>query len=242
MDFAIKTKDLTKKFYLREGIFNPQISRVTSAVNHVNLEIKKGELFGIMGENGAGKTTLIKIFCTLIIPDEGSVFINGYDVVKEDQKVKESIGLIAGDGHSFYRRLTGRQNLEFFGTLFNLSVDQINKRIIELSDLLSLHPFLDKRYDLYSTGMKQRLGIVRGLLHQPEILFFDEPTKSLDPAAAKTFRKIIKSLSGEGYTIVLVTHQLDEAEEICDRVGLMIEGKIEIPGSMNKLRDYFHKN
>lgn len=243
MSLAIQTFDLTKYFYpaagIRQFLFrgkwgSPQ-DRIT-AVERVNLEVRKGELFGLLGPNGAGKTTLVKILCTLILPDSGTATVNGYDI-SDEERVKAFIGLVGGEERSFYWRLSGRRNLDFFATLCNLSPSQAKRRIKRLSKLLDLEDFLDRRFDSYSSGMKQRLGIARGMLNEPQILFLDEPTKSLDPTAAAKLRETIRDLARkEGYTVVLVTHRLDEAEELCDRIAIMHKGRIQVVDEIRNIR------
>ena len=246
---AIQTVELSKYFYpklsLRQMVLqrrwpvlhgsNSTADRIT-AVDRVSLDVQKGELLGLLGPNGAGKTTLVKILCTLILPDSGTATVNGFDLADEEH-VKASIGWIAGDERSFYWRLTGRQNLEFFASLNGLARTKAGPRIESLSKLLDLSEFLDRRFDQYSSGMKQRLGIARGLLNKSEILFLDEPTRSLDPTSAAGLRATLFDLtSREGYTVVLVTHHLREAEELCDRVAIMHHGRISVVSDIAGLR------
>lgn len=196
-------------------------------LNEVNFEVKQGEIFGIIGPNGAGKTTLLKILSTLILPTKGTAHINGYDIVKEQIKVKVSIGLVTGDERSFYWRLTGRKNLEFFATFYNIPKKLAKERIDYLTDLIKIEN-IDKRVGEYSSGMKQRLGIARSLLHNPPVLLMDEPTKSLDPGSSFELRLFLKEhlSKKEGKTIIIATHNLNEAKQICDNVCLLNQGKM----------------
>lgn len=196
-------------------------------LNEVSFEVKQGEIFGIIGPNGAGKTTLLKILSTLILPTKGTAHINGYDIVKEQIKVKVSIGLVTGDERSFYWRLTGRKNLEFFATFYNIPKKLAKERIDYLTDLIKIEN-IDKRVAEYSSGMKQRLGIARSLLHNPPVLLMDEPTKSLDPGNAYDLRLFMKEdlSKKEGKTIIIATHNLNEAKQICDNVCLLNQGKM----------------
>ncbi|MBU1695076.1 MAG: ABC transporter ATP-binding protein [Verrucomicrobia bacterium] len=208
--------------------FRGRSSVPLTAVDGVSLEIKPGELFGLLGPNGAGKTTLVKMLCTLILPDGGRAEVNGYDL-SDEARVKASIGFVSGEERSFYWRLSGRQNLEFFAALHGLSAGEAKQRIHHLAEWLELGEFLDRRFDRYSSGMKQRLGIARGLLNDPQILFLDEPTRSLDPTSAGHLRDIVKQLVRErGHTVVLVTHQLREAEDLCDRIAIMHKGRLRV--------------
>lgn len=204
----------------------------------VDLSIRKGEVFGILGPNGAGKTTLIKILCTLILPTEGEARVDGFDVVKESGKVRESIGLVTTDERSFYWRLTGRQNLEFFASLHNFYSDDARDMVDELLGVVDLKFAADERFLNYSAGMKQRMAIARGLLNDPSVLFMDEPTRSLDPGAAQGLRNFIKEeiVRERGKTIFISTHNLEEAEQLCDRVAIFDDGRIKVVGSPNDLK------
>ncbi|MFB0534597.1 MAG: ABC transporter ATP-binding protein [Anaerolineae bacterium] len=243
MSLAIKTVGLTKYFYAKTSLRQVLLRRLShstegriTAVDRVSLEVKRGELFGLLGPNGAGKTTLVKVLCTLILPNSGTATVNGYEL-SDEEKVKASIGLVGGEERSFYWRLSGRKNLEFFATLHGFSSLRITERIEKLAKLLDMEEFIDRRFDQYSSGMKQRLGIARGLLNEPQILFLDEPTKSLDPTSATRLRETIHDLAHrEGYTVMLVTHQLHEAEELCDRIAIMHKGRIRVVDDIASLR------
>jgi ABC-2 type transport system ATP-binding protein len=211
---------------------------VLTTLDGVNLRVKEGEVLGLLGPNGAGKSTLIKILCTLILPTEGNAYVNGYDVVKEGQKARSSIGFITTDERSFYWRLSGRENLQFFATLHNLPQVLVKARVEELLDVVHLKNRADEPFLNYSAGMKQRMAIARGLLNDPTVLFMDEPTRSLDPGAAKSLRDFIKEhIVGEkGKTVFISTHQLDEAEQLCDNIAILDEGRIKVQGSPAELK------
>lgn len=204
----------------------------------MNLRIKEGEVLGLLGPNGAGKSTLIKILCTLIIPTEGEAYVNGYNVVKEGKQARSSIGFITTDERSFYWRLSGRENLQFFATLHNLSPSQVKSKVEELLDVVHLKNRADEPFLNYSAGMKQRMAIARGLLNDPKVLFMDEPTRSLDPGAAKNLRDFIKDhiVTERGKTVFISTHQLDEAEQLCDSIAILDEGRIKVQGSPAELK------
>jgi len=210
----------------------------------INLEVKSGEIFAIVGPNGVGKTTLIKILCGLILPTSGNTWVCGYDIVKDEYKVKSRIGLVTGYERSFYWRLTGRQNLHFFAKLYGLSKLDIIKRINELSSLLDIEEELDKRFQKCSSGFKQRLAIARGLLSNPEVLFMDEPTRSLDPVASKNLRIFIKEdlCWRQKRTIFFSTHDLYEAEFLADRIALIHKGRIIDSGTLQELRSNVDKD
>jgi len=207
-------------------------------VDGLELCVPEGELFGFLGPNGAGKTTLIKILCTLISPSSGNAYVNGYDVVLESSKVRQSLGLVATDERSFYWRLTGRQNLEFFATLHNFYSQRSRDRVDEVLDIVRLKDKADELFMGYSAGMKQRMAIARGLLNDPLVLFMDEPTRSLDPGAAQNLRDFIKDyiVKEQGKTIFLSTHNLEEAEQLCHRIAIFDEGKIKATGSSQDLK------
>ena len=224
---AIRVENLSKEFIKNK-----------KTIDCVNLSIDKGELFCLVGANGAGKTTLIKILCGLILPTSGNVFINGFDVTRDSERSRASIGLVTGDERSFYWRLTGRQNIEFFATLYNLSPTEASKKIVELFDLLDIEE-PDKRFQEYPTGIKQKLSIARALLNNPDILFIDELTKSLDPSSAKDLRRFIKkTLVGKHKkTVFFSTHHLHEIEELADRATFITKGRLTAVGTLNELRE-----
>jgi len=241
LSYAIQTLELTKRFPGPAGLGTPLRSfrgEEVVAVDSVTLSVRRGELFGLMGPNGAGKTTLIKLLCTLVLPTSGAAVVSGF-ALADGENVRRHIGLVSGEERSFYWRLTGRDNLRFYASLYGLSSSQAEKRVKQLSVLLGLEEVLDQRFDRYSAGMKQRLALARGLLNEAEVLFLDEPTKSLDPTAAMRLRETIRDLAHrQGRTVVLVTHQLSEAEQICDRIGIMHRGKLRVTGDIGGLREF----
>ncbi|MFQ5813888.1 MAG: ABC transporter ATP-binding protein [Anaerolineae bacterium] len=246
MPFAIETFELTKQFPRNKGLWDfipgSRPSRTVTAVDNVNLTVGRGELFGLLGPNGAGKTTLIKLLCTLIVPTSGTARVNGYDL-QQEEAIKASVGLVSGDERSFYWRLSGRRNLEFFASLHGLPARQRQRRVEDVLELMELREIADERFQTYSTGMRQRLSLARGLLSNPEILFLDEPTKSLDPIATRHLRDFIKDrLVGErGVTVFLTTHRLEEAEQLCQRIAIMDQGRIRACGTISELRRILRK-
>ena len=239
---AIAASGLTKRFRRLRGYRDlalyPWRRTTHLAVDDLSLEVGEGELFGLLGENGAGKTTLIRMLTTTLLPTAGSARVGGFDVVREAAAVRRVIGLVAGDERSFYWRLTGRQNLEFFAALYRLPAPVARQRIGDLIDTLGLASYVDERFDSYSTGMKQRFAIARGLLTEPRILFLDEPTRALDPISADEVRRYVtEHLQRElGATILLATHTLSEAQAMCDRIAIVRHGRIVAAGSMDDLR------
>lgn len=244
MSAAIETFNLSKSYPPASGwrrFARVPTSANTDAVSHINLAVQEGELFGLLGPNGAGKTTLVKILCTLILPTNGTARIGGHDLAHSD-RVRAQVGLSTGDERSFYWRLTGRQNLEFFGALSDLPRSQLRQRTDQVLHQLGLASVADRPFQTYSSGMRQRLGIGRALLHRPRILFLDEPTRSLDPNSTLHLHELIQEelLTREGMTIFLTTHRLDEAEKLCDRVGIMHKGQLQALGSLDDLRHSLH--
>ena len=242
MAYAIEAVGLIKRFprrrKLRQIARHPFRKETITALNGVNLQVEEGELFGILGPNGAGKTTLIKLLSTLILPDEGEAWVNGYNIFHEEENIKRSIGLVTGEERSFYWRLSGRRNLQFFATLHNMSPFQIQKRINSILEILELQEKVDDLFYTYSTGIKQELALARGLINDPQILFIDEPTKSLDPVAARNIRKFIqeKLVKEQGKTVFLATHNLEEAGQICDRLAIIDRGRILSLGTPSEIR------
>ncbi len=242
MSYVIETINLTKRFpqlkSYRELLMHPIRRKHITALENVNIQVKKGEIFGLLGPNGAGKTTLIKILCTLVLPSEGSAFVNGYDVTRDGHQIRKLFGYVISEERSFYWRLTGRQNLKFFAKLNNLSTWQMNRRIREVVELTGLEDYIDKRFHDYSTGMKQKLAIARGMLTDPQILILDEPTRSLDPVTANNLRRFIKDVivSEKKKTVVIATNNMQEAEELCNRIAIINKGRVKYCGLLEEVK------
>jgi ABC-2 type transport system ATP-binding protein len=233
---AIETYDLTKTFEPPRGWRRLAKRRGTTAVRDVSLSVRSGELFGLLGPNGAGKTTLVKMLCTLILPTSGTAKIAGFPLADSGQ-IREHVGLAVTDERSFYWRLTARQNLQFFATLYGLRGQEAQDRIQTVLESVNLEEFSERPFSNYSSGMKQRLAIARSLLHLPQILFLDEPSRSLDPVATIRLHNLILDLMDRHtMTIFLITHDLLEAEKLCDRVAVMHEGRIQVIGRPSELR------
>jgi ABC-2 type transport system ATP-binding protein len=239
----ILTRDLTKHFTPSTNLidFFPRMfakKPVVKAVEGVTIDVQPGEIFALLGPNGAGKTTLIKMLCTLIFPTRGEAIVDGYNITRDDEAVRRSIGLVTGEERSFYWRLTGKQNLKFFGALHGLKSDEVQKKIEALVDLLDMQEYVDTRFNEYSTGMKQHLAVARCLLSDAKILFMDEPTKSLDHSSAEKLRRFIKEriVGQEKKTVVFTTHVLREAADFADRVALMDRGVVKALGTLSELK------
>jgi len=225
MKSAIEINQLKRVFKVSIGVMRRSFKEVV-AIDDISFEVKEGELFGLLGPNGAGKTTTIKVLATLLIPTSGSAAIQGYDVVKQAQEVRKIIGFIFGGERGLYWRLSGIDNLRYFGTLYNVHPDVMKTRIPYLLDLVGLAGRGNERVGGYSRGMKQRLHVARTLLHDPEILFLDEPTIGLDPVGAREFRQVIRDLQAENKTILLTTHYMFEADALCQRIAVINHGRI----------------
>jgi sodium transport system ATP-binding protein len=205
------------------------------AVDGVSLEACAGEIFGLLGPNGAGKTTLLRILATILSPTSGTAEIGGYDIVKDPAKVRAQIGYLSGSA-GLYERLTGRQLLHYFATLYGLDNASAKQRISGLIEELEMASYIDGRCDKYSTGQKQRVSIARAVVHNPPVLFFDEPTNGLDLIAARTVINYIKERRTAGKCVVFSTHIMSEVEALCDRIAIIYDGKVQAIGTMDDLR------
>lgn len=229
-------KSFSKKRSIGELIRKPltKAPRVKALLG-VDLEVRKGEIFGLLGPNGAGKTTLLKILSCLILPDKGQARIQGIDI-QDENRVKPLIGLIQADERSFYWRISARENLRFFARLYNVPGPEIDDRVTELLGKVNMLDAADRAFSGYSSGMKQRIAIARALLHDPPIIYMDEPTRSLDPAAALSLRDFVLNELRVDKTIILTTHNLHEAEAMADRVAVLIGGKVREVGTVDAIR------
>ena len=222
---AIQVRNLRRVYRARIGVIRRSIKEVV-AVDDISFEIRAGELFGLLGPNGAGKTTTVKMLATLLIPTAGSATILGHDVVSHASEVRKHIGFIFGGERGLYWRLSGIDNLRYFASLYGVEPEVSKKRIPYLLELVGLKDRGNERVEGYSRGMKQRLHVARTLLHDPEILFLDEPTIGLDPVGARDFRQVIRDLQSEQKTILLTTHYMFEADSLCERVAVIDKGLI----------------
>jgi len=241
LEYAVETFDLTKVFRDREK----GKSRTVTAVDHIDLKVERGEFFGLLGPNGAGKTTLIKMLCTIILPTEGTARVNGYDILKEADRVRSSFGWLHGEtgGRALYWRLNAEDNLRFYAHLQNVPKDVAEKRISALLEFFELDKERNKLVMEYSTGMKVRMMLARSLLANPPILFMDEPTVGLDTIAAVETRNLLKALSAElGKTIVFTSHNMHEVEQLCERVAIIQDGKIIADNPPSRLREMIRES
>jgi ABC-2 type transport system ATP-binding protein len=223
--YAIEVQGLTKKF----GSF--------TAVDNVTFNVKDREIFGFLGPNGAGKSTTIRVLCTLARPTAGDAKVNGYDLLKESTKVRESIGLVA-EKMIMYEQLTAAENLRFFGNLYQMPKQKMEARIDELLKLVDMTEWKNAQIKKFSTGMRQRINVIRALLTEPKVIFMDEPTLGLDPQTTLSIRELIRDINKNGTTVILTTHAMLEAEVLSDRVAIIDHGKIvalDTPANLKKL-------
>ncbi|MGI0070514.1 MAG: ABC transporter ATP-binding protein [Thermoplasmata archaeon] len=232
---AIETHGLTRLFESRKGFLFREITR-TEALRGVDLSIEAGSIFGLLGPNGAGKTTLVKILSTLLLPTTGSAKVLGHDVADESSWLRPRIGLVLGGERGLYNRINGRENLRYFADLYGIPSHEREERIRTVLERVELTWAADRRVEEYSRGMKQKLHIARGILHRPQVLFLDEPTIGLDPKSARETRKLVRSLVNDGVTILLTTHYMFEAEELCPELAVMSKGKIVARDTVDGLR------
>jgi ABC-2 type transport system ATP-binding protein len=196
------------------------------AVDGISFDVKKGEVFGLLGPNGAGKSTTLRMLSTLARPTKGTARVGGYDIVKDDTEVRKLIGIVS-EKMIMYDRLTARENLWFFGSLFNIPKDVLAKRTDELLELVQLTKWKNAQVGTFSTGMRQRMNVIRALLNMPQVLFLDEPTLGLDPQSSVEIRDFIKKLNREDHTTVIITtHTMVDADMLCDRIAIVDHGKI----------------
>lgn len=223
---AIVIENMTKKF---EDV---------TAVDGLSLVVDRGELFGLLGPNGAGKTTTINILCGLLEPTTGSVKVGGYDALKEPRKIKKLIG-VSPQETAVYPHLTGKENIELFANLHAIPKEKLKRTVDELLQKLSLQDQAKRKAGKYSGGMMRRINLAMALVHDPEIAFLDEPTVGMDPQSRRAVWDFIRELKKQNKTVLLTTHYMEEAEELCDRVGIIDNGKLISLGTPQQLKRQF---
>src|SRR5213592_3260116 len=234
---VVEVQDLKRTYRTSTGIFRRRSLEI-EAVRGVNFEIAEGELFGLLGPNGAGKTTTIKMLITLLLPTAGEARVLGHDVVREAREVRKRIGYVFGGERGLYERLSGLDNLRYFAELYGVSGKAQRMRIHEVLELVGLLGREGERVEGYSRGMRQRLHIARGILHDPKVVFLDEPTIGVDPVGARDLRQTIADLVAGGKTVLLTTHYMFEADALCDRIAVIAKGKIVAEGTPAELKDH----
>ncbi len=234
---AVVTQNLTKVFAMRQSHKGGASLSQVRAVDDLSLEIQRGSLFGLLGVNGAGKTTTVKMLSTLLEPTQGRAFVDGYDTVKDAVNVRSSIGCLLSGDRSHYWKLTARENLRFFGTMYHMEPRSLSPRIDYVLRLMGLSERADERVENYSAGMRQRLGLARAILHDPPVLFLDEPTTGLDVHSARALRQMVVELALEGKAVLLTTHNLQEAQDICTKVAIIHGGRLVALDAPERLRE-----
>ena len=232
---VVEAIDLRRTYKTTTGTIRRRSLEV-EAVRGVTFEIAEGELFGLLGPNGAGKTTTIKMLITLLIPTSGSARVLGHDVVDDAHWVRKHIGYVFGGDRGLYERLSALDNLRYFAELYAVEPRGQRARIDELLELVGLKGREKERVEGYSRGMRQRLHIARGLLHDPPVVFLDEPTIGVDPVGARELRATIASLTAAGKTVLLTTHYMFEADALCDRIAVIANGTIVAQGTPGELK------
>jgi sodium transport system ATP-binding protein len=230
----IETRGLTKVFHDKK---RGQIR----AVDNVTFTCKPGQIYGLLGANGAGKTTTLRMLATILEPTDGTAIVCGHDVVGAPEKVRANVGFLS-TATALYPRLTSQEMVEYFGRLNGLDESTLKKRIDEIFSRLDMNSFRDRRCDKLSTGMKQKTSIARTLVHDPQVMIFDEPTLGLDIMTARTIIEFIRECRQRGKTVIFSTHVMSEVERLCDVIGIIQSGKLLTEGSLAELRDRFHQD
>ncbi len=240
-EVVVRVDRLVKRFAVRRGwratIRHPRSREYATALGGVSFQVARGEFFGLLGENGAGKTTLFKVLASLVMPDEGSVSVHGYDVVRDGERVRRLLAPVIADERSLNWRLSARENLRLFASLHNLRGTVRDQRVSELLELTGIADTGEKMVGQFSSGMKQRLLIARALLSRPSVLLLDEPTRSLDPLGARRFREFLREeiVARQGCTVLIATHKAEEALELCNRVAILDRGVVRAVGTPEEL-------
>ena len=231
----LEARELRRSFATTTGVLRRRTEPV-EAVRGVSFHIERGDVFGLLGPNGAGKTSTIKMLITLLLPTSGSATILGHDVVAEPRAVRRRIGYVFGGDRGLYERLSALDNLRYFAELYAVPAREQRARIGELLELVGLAGRERERVEGFSRGMRQRLHIARGLLHDPDLLFLDEPSIGIDPVGARELRQTIAGLREQGKTILLTTHYMFEADELCDRIAVIRKGELVATGTPAELK------
>jgi sodium transport system ATP-binding protein len=227
----IQVSGLTKKFPTKGG-------GTLTAVDRIDFNCQAGEIYGLLGPNGAGKTTTLRLLSTALRPTEGNAEIGGFDLVREPDRVRKIIGFLSSST-GLYRRLTAREMIEYFGRLNGMPEGALKQRVDALVEMMEMSDFTGRKCDKLSSGQKQRVSICRCLVHDPPVLILDEPAEGLDIIAAEVIVNFIKKCRDEGRCVVFSTHIMREAEELCDRIGIINQGKIVAEGTLAELKKRF---
>lgn len=239
MKHVIEVSNLKRTYTTGHGGLFGKGKQTVEAVKGIDFAVEEGEIFGLLGENGAGKTTTIKMLITLLAPTEGTCKILGYDSYQEAKKIRKDINFVFGGELGVYRRLSAKDNLIYFAGLYNISGQKAHDLADRLLDWVELTDAKDRLVETYSKGMVQRLQIARGLINDPKIILMDEPTVGLDPMGAKMLRELIRKLKAEGKTVLLTTHYMYEADELCDRIGILSHGEMIALDTPRRLKETY---
>lgn len=224
----------------RKGLFQSTVKEVP-ALKNISLEINPGEIFGLLGPNGAGKTTLIKCLTTLLLPTSGEAWINGYQLTKQDNAIRATVGCMLMGERGLYWKLTGRENLTFFAALYHLPPVERKRRAEQIIDRLNMGDLADRAVESYSSGQKMKLAFGKALINDAPILILDEPTNTLDVPSARELRAVVRQLNSEGRTIIYTTHIMSEAETLCDRVAIVDQGQVIALGTVPELKQSLNR-
>jgi sodium transport system ATP-binding protein len=219
----LEIKNLTKSF-----------GRMT-AVNNISFSVGRGEVFGLLGENGAGKTTTLRLLATMLKPTSGTAILDGFDLIREPEKVRRCIGILFGGESGLYDRLTAAENISYFGELNNMEKSVLKERIENLTKIFGMEEYINRRAGKFSKGMKQKVAFARSIVHNPDIMLFDEPTSGLDVSAIRDVHEFIQNCKKEGKTIILSSHTMSEVEKLCDRIGIIHKGSLVAAGTIDEL-------
>lgn len=214
----IRIQDVSKKFEDKK--------KSVTALKHISFDVQEGQVVGLLGENGAGKTTLLRSIATLLTPTDGHIEVAGFDTVKDPAEIKKRIGVLFGGETGLYERLTARENLTYFASLYGLSKHETKVRIDDLALKFGMRDYLDRKVGGFSKGMRQKVAIARTLIHNPDIILFDEPTTGLDITSSNVFRQLVHQLKREGKTIVFSSHIMEEVSMLCDSVAMIHKGEL----------------
>lgn len=225
----LKVDNLTKKF------------KDFTAVDNVSFEAKPGEIFGLLGPNGAGKTTTIRVIATVLQATSGTASIAGFDINEHSEEVRKNIGVLTAE-IGLYDRFTARENMRYFGQLYGMTAKKLEERIDELVHVLHMEKFADRRAGKFSTGMKQKVAIGRSIIHDPKVIIFDEPTAGLDVLASQTVITFMKDAKKMGKLVILSTHDMHDAEKLCDNIVIIHKAKVVAEGSVDKLLSQANQN
>jgi sodium transport system ATP-binding protein len=230
----IETRGLTKRFHDKKR-------GEIRAVDDVSFTCKPGQIYGLLGANGAGKTTTLRMLATILEPSDGTAIVCGHDVIEEPEKVRANVGFLS-TATALYPRLTAQEMVEYFGELNGIAGAELKKRVDEIFRRLDMNSFRDRRCDKLSTGMKQKTSIARTLIHDPQVMIFDEPTLGLDIMTARTIIEFIRECRQRGKTVIFSTHVMSEVEKLCDIIGIIHNGKLLAEGSLPELRSKYSEN